>query len=401
MSASERLRAAQEQQMLLIEKDSTKLCDHILFWEAVRTENGLLYAARQKGITTLNGFPVPALAVSSSKAKQAIEMQLLLTELLNTTWGRDAWTLTDTSYERYLLEPKCTLKKGPRVVEVMYDNDPANRMCYTAWSLLYMRTPAGWLFATGGADECGLYYTDMTAVRHYYDFFGRDAARYGSTGTWTVRDQDRVFYSGPLSLRPESGWSEPAERPEDSPDRAVPYPSAGTPSGFGPIRSSQYRSRTHSRPSPYGSNQCQGVLLRCDSTSSLSSPVSVGLERGEEGEETPPSPDSTDVVTPPSTPPDPNKFSLFKTSGGQQCLLLSGSGNQAKCFRFRMKKGHRHKYVHCTTTWWTVGDEGAERRGQASLLVTFDSPTQRELFLKTVPIPESMTVQGLTVQADF
>ncbi|ABV27563.1 E2 [Capreolus capreolus papillomavirus 1] len=405
-AASERLLAAQEQQMELIEKNSQCLADHVIFWETVRSEQVLLYAARKKGLTMLGMCPVPACSVSAEKAKQAIEMQLLLTEMLETPWGQLPWSLCDTSWDRYVQEPKKCLKQGARIIEVEYDGNSSNKTWYTAWSALYMRTSTGWELYTGSADGLGLYFASMNGARTYYEFFSKDATRYGTTGTWIVRDGHNVFHSpsGPsphLRHNLEGLWQhnyDPVSRGTDAPDRAV-FDSSPRHSPFhGPFRAGQDRNRTAGRPSPYSSHS-SGSAAGSNSSPALPSAVPLGDQRGEEGD-SPPSPDSTEVTSQAAAAAAVT-FNLFGTEGAHQCLLVTGNGNQVKCYRFRIKKNHRHRYRDCTTTWWTVGDEGSERQGNATVLITFISPDQRRDFLKAVPLPPGMVARGLTVTPDF
>nr|AAV54058.1 E2 protein [Deltapapillomavirus 2] len=405
-AAKEQLLAAQETQMTLIEKDSTELKDHIDYWGAVRREQGLLYAARQKGLLMLGLNPVPPCSVSAEKARQAIEMQLLGEQLKESPWCNEPWSLCDLSWERYQAPPAETLKKGARLVEVEYDGSSTNKTWYTAWNSLYLRKPdeEGWETATGGADADGLFYTTMSGTRVYYELFERDAARYSTTGTWTVRDNDRTYHShsAPSYSRDsvEGPWTTGGRergRPTDSPDRAVLHTPPGGHAVHGPVRACENRGRSINRPTPYSAPQSPRSGVGPDSTSPLPSPVPTVLERGEE--DNPPSPDSTDVI--PNPKPKEPRFSLFGSSGGLPCLLISGTGNQVKCYRFRVKRWHRDKYHHCTTTWWAVGEQGSERQGDATVIVTFKDPSQRSVFLQQVPLPPGMSAHGVTMTVDF
>nr|AGR88556.1 E2 protein [Bos taurus papillomavirus 2] len=410
-TACERLHVAQETQMQLIEKSSDKLQDHILYWTAVRTENTLLYAARKKGVTVLGHCRVPHSVVCQERAKQAIEMQLSLQELSKTEFGNEPWSLLDTSWDRYMSEPKRCFKKGARVVEVEFDGNASNTNWYTVYSKLYMRTEDGWQLAKAGADGTGLYYCTMAgAGRIYYSRFGEEAARFSTTGHYSVRDQDRV-YAGVSSTssdfrdRPDGVWVA-SEGPEGDPagkeaEPAQPVSSLLGSPACGPIRAGLGWVRDGPRPHPYyfpaGSG---GSLLRSASTPVQGS-VPVDLAPRQEEEENQ-SPDSTEEepVTVPRHTSDADGFHLLKA--GQSCFaLISGSANQVKCYRFRVKKNHRHRYESCTTTWFTVADNGAERQGQAQILITFGSPGQRQDFLKHVPLPPGMNISGFTASLDF
>ncbi|AKB94038.1 E2 [Bos taurus papillomavirus 14] len=411
-AACERLCAVQDVQMQLIEKNSSLLTDQIAYWNAVRHENMLLYAARKKGVTCIGHCRVPHLAVCAERAKQAIEMHLALQELQKTQWGRDTWSLTDTSWENYMSEPTRSLKKGARVIEVEYDGNASNRNWYTVYNLLYMRTEDGWFFATGGADGNGLFYTTMSGERTYYDFFSRDAARFSATGAYIVRDSDRV-YSACSSTSSDSrdgidGLWVSQEGPEGDPagKEAIPAQSVsplyGTTCGSA-VRGSVGRIRAGVRSHPYCVPLSQGLPQCRITSSSVSSTLSLDLERGEEEQETQQQeqPDSTETLDEPARPRATPTFNLLHPTGPQICALVAGNANQVKCYRYRIKKSHRRRYKNCTTTWWTVADQGAERQGEAQLLITFDTSEQRSDFLKSVPLPTGMNIRGFTATVDF
>ncbi|AXQ00534.1 E2 protein [Okapia johnstoni papillomavirus 1] len=402
--ARQLLDAAQEKQMVLIEKDSTHLNDHAEYWKCVRQEMTLLYAARTKGLQLLGGFPVPALQVSECKAKQAIELQLLCGELMQTEWAKDPWTAADISWERWCSAPARCLKKGPQLCEVMYDGNPENVNLYTVWTWVGMRSSDGWSSATGGADASGIYYQTMAGKRTYYETFDTDARRYSVRGRWEVRFNGHSYQSHPSSPSRDQvdGTWEPSTHSRGGEEAvpAEPPPSRTDRASSGPCRGSSFGIRFGARPHPYHVPVCsRESQLRATSTP-LPCQVSQILERGEEVQEEPQSPDSTEIED--ITPCDPgveSGFSLFKP-GGHCCLLLQGSANQVKCHRFRVKKKHRSLYQNVTTTWQAVADEGSSRQGQSCLFYTFESHTQRTLFLKTVPMPNGMSVQKLRVMLD-
>ncbi|ADZ53052.1 E2 [Camelus dromedarius papillomavirus 1] len=425
--AAERLLATQEAQMELIEQDSPSLSCHVKYWGLVRAEMALLCAARLKGHKVLGLCPVPPSSVSTAKAKQAILMELELKSLQETQWGRDAWLLTECSYETYSAPPTCTFKKLPRIVEVMFDGNPANRTWHTCWEQIYTRQPDGWVCSKGGADGEGLFVQDSNGGRAYYQYFADDAKRFSATGQWTVIDKDECFVSSTTSTasefsdsnyrQTETGGSTrgpPAEtvctgdtvdgqagRTERTSPRlgqtAVSSVSHTYPLEspcVGPIRKRNYRPATHSAPVTF--LRCSGPGELLPAVPTLPCPVQKSLARTSEGPETPPSPDSSQASAAGAT----SEFELF---GGQKnaCLLISGNANQVKCHRYRLRKYRRKRYEHITTTWWTVSESGSVRLGSATILVTFSTPTQREDFLKAVSLPCGMTVKPISVMCDF
>ena len=83
---SERFNALQDQLMNIYEAAEHTLETQIAHWTLLRREAVLLYYARQKGITRLGYQPVPTLAVSEAKAKEAIGIMLQLQSLQKSTW---------------------------------------------------------------------------------------------------------------------------------------------------------------------------------------------------------------------------------------------------------------------------------------------------------------------------
>ncbi|ACU27448.1 E2 [Canis familiaris papillomavirus 5] len=72
-------------------------------------------------------------------------------------------------------------------------------------------------------------------------------------------------------------------------------------------------------------------------------------------------------------------------------IVLSGPSNVLKCFRYRAKQMHKGCFCMISTTWYWAGD-GSERIGNARILVTFSSNSQRAEFLDRVRLPSSVTL---------
>lgn len=393
--ALQRLLAAQNAQMEHMESASTSLADHLLFWSAVREENTLLHAARRKNVTALGLFPVPTLATSAAAAKAAIEMELILKELLQTPWATDPWSLSDVSRELYLAPPKHTLKKKGRVAEVMFDGDPNNRNWYTVWEEVYMRLDSGWIKATGCADETGLYLKMPGGGKQYYTLFAEDAEQYSVTGSWQVADRDQTFTFPPACRDGVDGTpGPPGHRPAATPGGAPAEPNS--PSRCDPPGPDRRDStgRRGWRSHPYILPGSKGVLVTSSGTSSVQSPVSEVPEPvPEEVLCGPSSPDTTGSVDPSDC------FDLFHGLLAAPCLLIHGSANGVKCLRHRLKRHHRRRFGCVTTTFWAAGDEGSQRDGLATIMVTFTSEGQRQNFVDNVSIPANMTVRKIAVHA--
>lgn len=404
--------------MACLENGSNSLVDHIKYYAAVRQENALMFAARRAGVKTVGICPVPSLQASAARAKSAIEMQMMCQELLGTVWGKDSWSLSDVSQEMFMAPPSFCFKKGPRIIEVTYDGDENNKNWYTAYNLLYIRGESGWNFATGGADGEGLFYT-MNGVRTHYLWFREDAARYSTRGTWQVVDRDQIYQCAVSSTSCDSsrdavdgaddgadeGNSEGANTGE-TPLAAQPNTGAGFSSGPGAIRNSQSRVRGSLGANPYPLPLRSGLSLCTPPASPVPSPLSLVLERESEITEAPPSPDSSHnpppVISDPEGPGTDAQegFQLFSKAEKTYCLLLSGGANCVKCLRWRLKRYHRGRFKTITTTWWATGNEGFERKGDATILVTFCSWEQRRCFMDIVSIPTGVVSKVVSVSAD-
>ncbi|QMS92577.1 early protein E2 [Camelus dromedarius papillomavirus 3] len=420
-----RLSATQEVQMQMIEKDSLSLTDHITYWDAVRRENVLLCAAKHKGVHRIGPWPVPPRCISTQKAKEAIEMSLELASLAETEWGREDWPLSSVSYELYAAPPSKMFKKSPRIVDVMFDNNPGNRNWYTCWEKFYMRTPDGWRCTQGGADGEGLYYRDLHGDRIYFKYFADDAKKYSTTGQWQVKDKEESFVSSTTTSETPLSNSRPsaaAGRPPGPTGRAstdqtdgeaplpglhtdltgpgptacvsVPHPDLVVAPCVGPIRKRSHRPTT--RAVPYTPVRGPGRPSVLSTTGGVQSAVPESVARPPEIHETPPSPDSSEIAVGLSE----STFDLFSPSTTQPCLLIQGTPNQVKCYRYRLRKHHRTRYAYCTTTWWTASDTGSERHGQATILLTFSGQKARADFLTSVSLPFGMTVKSISVTCD-
>ncbi|QYI89519.1 E2 early protein [Bos taurus papillomavirus 32] len=407
-AALERLLSAQETQMSHIENPSTSLGDHLEYWGAVREENALLHAARKRHVRFLGPCPVPTLATSADAAKFAIEMQILLSELLQTQWGKDAWSLGDVSRERYTAAPAYTLKKKPRIAEVVYDGDEANRNWYTVWGEVYLREKEGWTLTVGGVDELGLYYT-MHGQKMYYQFFSEDAERFSATGHWQVTDRDQSYVFPPTSMHRDTpdgpGRGEPEPRSADGasasegPFAAEPVTSSRCASGGPPGRVLSTGQRGGARHHPYGVPGGKGVSVPSCSAPSLQSAVSTYYPQASQGGSRASSPDTTANGGVTGANQDEGGFDLFQGLLTSPCVLITGNGNKVKCYRHRLKKHHRQRFTYVTTTFWATGD-GSDRHGHGTILVTFPSTDSRQLFLDTVSIPAALTARSVTVSAE-
>ena len=202
---SKRFNALQDQLMNIYESAPDTLESQIEHWQTLRKEAVLLYFARQHGISRVGYQPVPVLAVSEAKAKQAIGMVLRLQSLQKSEYGSEPWSLVDASAETFRSPPENHFKKGPISVEVIYDKDKDNANAYTMWRFVYYQDDDDkWHKSASGVNQTGIYFMQGT-FRHYYVLFADDASRYSTTGQWEVKvNKETVFAPVTSSPPPDS-----------------------------------------------------------------------------------------------------------------------------------------------------------------------------------------------------
>lgn len=403
MAAISRLTSYIEKEMDLIELDSHQLSDHVTYWETVRKQETLKYAAREQGLHRLGMHVVPPCSVSATRAKQAIQMQILCSSLMQTRWANEPWTLADTSWERFTTPPKEFLKKQARVVEVIFDKDPSNRVWYTVWDACYYVTDYCWVKTRCSADSTGCYYFDMSGDRVYYHYFEKDAQQFSRTGVWEVLTENCLISSSTHPGDVEVDGIPPdlavrGRRPGEPQDPSTGVHSADRAQPSSPVCSttsshSDGESRSGLRQRGYlspGRARDSGLRPSRRGSSGSLSPGLADVPSGRE-EEVPV--DSSDQAR------SAHSEEQLLTAQQQPCLIVTGSVNQVKCFRHRCKSYHRRKYCNATTTVQIVG-QGKERKGKALMLLTYTSSEQRDIFMETVSIPRGMQLQKMTMHAE-
>ncbi|AQR57910.1 E2 protein [Molossus molossus papillomavirus 1] len=166
-----RLDRVENRQLDIYEKDSADLSEQIAYWELVKEEHLILFAARKAGYQRLGPRVVPSLQVSERNAKDAIEMALVLKSLAQSPFARERWTLRDTNRELYAAPPKFCLKKGGSHVHLLLGGDPENMVELTAWEEIYCQNEDGtWEKKRGQIDFTGLFYKDDQIRFYYWDF---------------------------------------------------------------------------------------------------------------------------------------------------------------------------------------------------------------------------------------
>lgn len=373
--------------MTLIEEGQEDIESHLRIWDLHRRTYLLMYYARSKGYKNLGLQPLPVLAASEYNGKNAIAMQMLLKDIQKTPFGREKWTLGETSVETVLAtEPKGTFKKKPYIVDVWFDNQQQNAFPYTNWrEIIYQDSAGNWQKAEGKVSYDGLYYTEENGNQVYFQLFATDAPRYGLTGQWTVHVENEILYppvtssSGPQPVYAAADQStDSGTRVRQGPDKenvdtnegrqAESSPSTGL---RRPREASPEQSRK--RPRPDSTDGGGGGGRR------------RGGNRGESGEGSWPSPEQVGTRHTGTPRRGLSRVGrLQEDAWDPPIILVKGPPNPLKCWRNRCCQRHSDLFVTATSCFkWIKGGQHGSR-----LIIAFKSPAQRAEFLNNVHIPK-------------
>ncbi|CAA52552.1 early protein [human papillomavirus 32] len=374
---AKRLDACQEQLLELYEEDSKHLEKHVQHWKCLRIEAALLFKAREMGYAQVGHQIVPALEISRAKAHVAIEIQLALETLLQSTFGTEPWTLQETSYEMWHAEPKKCLKKQGRTVEVVFDGNPENAMHYTAWTFIYVQTLDGtWCKVYGHVCYAGLYYI-VDNMKQFYCNFKNEAKKYGVTGQWEVHDGTQVIVS-PASI--SSTTTTEAEVSSSGLTELVQttdlYNTTPTPTTI-----------TRSNCDPDGTD---GILYK-DPT-----PTTPPRKRYRQSLQPPTKHLQHYGVT--NVPVDPGSQRVTSDNNNNQrrnpcgnqttpVIHLQGDPNCLKCLRWRLKKNCSHLFTQVSSTWHLTEKDYTRDSKDGIITIHYYNEEQRDKFLSTVKLP--------------
>ena len=396
----ERFDVLQDKLIDIYEAGSTNLDDQIEHWNVVRQESVLMNFARRQGLNRLGMQQLPALAVSETNAKNAIMMTLYLKSLKESPYAQESWGLSDTSLELFLAAPIHTFKKQGFSVDVLFDRDEDNLYTYTAWKYIYYQDDDGeWHKVESGIDYDGIYYEAVDGHNEYYVKFEDDAPRFGKTGQWTVKYKSRTI-SASVTSTSRSVLSSPSSSQEfgqQSSDTVGPAPQPKRFRVSGPIEPERISTRSFSstvsktteKESPKtryrrGGRKGESATTRSTRTTSR------GARRRVEHDY--PTPGEVGSIHRSVERSHLTRLGQLQREAWDPPLaLLRGPANTLKCFRFRCFKKHRGLFSTISTTFSWVGD-GAQRLGNARILIAFESTTQRARFLEIAVLPKGTQV---------
>lgn len=418
MDLNQLFESLQDQILSLYEQENTDLESQLTHWRLQRRSYAVQYYARKQGLKRLGLQPVPSLASSEAKGKEAVEMTLLISGLLQSPFANESWTLQDTSAELVLhTAPQRTFKKLPFMVEVWYDNDASNSFIYTNYKLIYVRDEQdNWYKTEGKVSYDGLYYEEANGDHAFFKLFADDAQLYGSTGFWSVRFNSHILSPPSSSSRPPPGSSSiiVLDSDEDEPVSTEAGDSIPGQTSNRPIKSPQpeeetERDRRRSSESP----QTSGVRVRSGERQGQgkgqrepgSPPVKrakadssggdrrrgargggTGGGRGRGGGSAPTAAEvgrgHISVAARGLTPLE----RLQAEARDPLIIIVEGPANCLKCWRYRISKQNDY-FANCTSVFkWLRGTCSAY---DSRILLSFKSDKQRHKFLTYVRIPKN------------
>lgn len=368
--------------MTLYESAPNTIDAQIEIWELIRKENVYYYYGRKEGYKHFGLQPIPVLSVSEYKAKEAIQQVLLLKSLKQSQYGREEWTLTNTSAELTHTQPKNAFKKNPYIVDVYFDHKAENSFPYTNWDSLYIQDDNDeWYKTPGLVDINGLYFEDKYGVKNYFVIFATDAQTYGTTGEWTVyyKNQTISTSSASTSQGSLSGSFEGSSRGVVSSSRdAIPAPETprrqkgeeGRASSTTDTPPTLRRRRRRPSGQQRESSTTRTKRRRLEAETSAVSPGQVGSRH--------------------TSVPRRNLSRLERLEAEAKdppVILVTGAANQLKCWRWRCKKAKVPCKCISTVFSW-AGNSSDNCAHNHKMLIAFVSREQRELFRASVKFPQ-------------
>nr|ART66893.1 E2 [Bat papillomavirus] len=430
----DRLDSTQETQLKIYEKDTKSIRDLIIYWDAVERENLLLYAARQKGISHIGITVVPPRQVSEERAKDAIKMKLVLESLADSPFGREEWTFTDVTIERYMTNPSQTFKKDPKIVRVNFDGDPENANLYTGWGKLYFPTDSGWKKTKSYVTHRGIFYVDEDGNNVYYVEFDNDAQLYSSSAYYEVYYKDKlVDLQKPVPLSPVPPGGDTSKfsvcrGPSSRGSACSPHLGTEGRTRETFVSPPQKRVRWHEPPSP--AKVSSGVSHKRSPRQvpgSASTPPHSPNKRGGRRRGRPSRGRSSPALrSSPGSPSGVRRAASAVSGGGASSpvpasrvgrnhqtpprgaggrlerliaeaqdppvICLSGTINSLKAYRSRCKAQYSKYFVYISTTFNVQYADVPRKLPLGRLLIYFSNTEQRELFLQKVRIPVTIRV---------
>ena len=371
---TERLDALQKALSDLIEAGSTDLDSNIQYYDLLRKTHVLEYYCKKEGYSNLGLHHIPASRVSEHNAKTAIHMGLVLRSLAKSAYAAEPWSLQDTSSDLFASPPKNCFKKGGYEVTVWFDDDKDNAFPYINWSYIYYQDSEDkWHKTEGKVDYDGLYYIEHDGSKSYFLLFYEDSVRYSKNNVWSVHYKNEHIYLPVTSASRRAGHGSPPQTSSHATRDTSPNPPP------------------HRRRSPQATESSSGSSQRQQQST-------IGRRRRREGESTTskrrrrlgggsgvPSPDEVGRSHRSVTRTNLTRLELLQAEARDPVLiLLRGSANQLKCWRYRCHP--KCGSVTFSTVFKWVSDKSEYPEGR--MLLAFGSVGERDSFLQKHTLPK-------------
>nr|QAB13911.1 MAG: E2 protein [Human papillomavirus] len=387
---TDRLDALQSALIELYEEAPTDLASQIRHQDLLRKQSVLEYYCRKEGYTQLGLHHLPVLRVSEYHAKQAIQMGILLRSLQKSAYGKESWTLQETSADLYNSPPRNCFKKGGFDVEVWFDKNPLNAFPYTNWSWIYYQDEKDeWQKVPGLTDYNGLYYEEKNGDRNYFLLFEKDASRYGNTNEWTVN-----FKNEQLSLPTNSAARRSAGDLPQLPSSVLdqqPSTSRHTEAPSSDKRGEEQTAKKGAGATPRKSGRRRrGGEGEQTSVKRRRRDGGGGGTHKEGGNRSAPTPDQVG-----SSHRSVDRTGLSRLDRLQKeardpfLILIRGPPNKLKCWRYRCNSKCDPAFQYMSTVWRWVTDDAVGNEGR--VLISFGSREDRDRFAKTTIFPKDTT----------
>lgn len=381
---TQRFNAIQDNLLNLIEQGAEDLDSQIKYWNLVRQENVYLYYGRREGLTHFGLQPLPVTTVSEYKAKEAINMVLLLQSLKKSAYARETWTLQNASAELINTQPRNCFKKQPYNVEVWFNNDRNNSYIYINWDFIYYQDSNDvWHKVPGLVYYYGMYYSEVGCEQVYFALFDTDDQRFGGTGNWSVHFKNKTLiaptsssnsyssHSGKNSSSTVSSSTENTVSTSESP-RRIQRPEVGSSTE----ETSTLRRRRREREStPEGRATTPAKRRRGGGGGG-------GIERAA------PSPEA--VGSRHRSVPTSHLSRLARLQEEARdppVIIVTGPPNVLKCWRYRKRNQNEFPVLDISTIFTWVGRNNTNSN-KGRMLVAFEDSKQREQFVKHVTFPK-------------
>ena len=347
----------------------------IQYYDLSRKFHVYEYYCKKEGYSHLGLHHIPATRVSEHNAKTAIQMGLVLRSLANSPYATETWTLQDASSDLFASPPKNCFKKHGYEVTVWFDDDKDNAFPYTNWSEIYYQDGEDqWHKTEGKVDYDGLYYTEQDGSKSYFILFFEDASRFSKTNKWSVHfKNEHIYFPVDSASRRAGRASEPQEldtiahptrntETESSPNRRESLQT--TEGSAGPSQSFPTLRRRRGGEGKSTTNKRQ---RRTGGGSGVPSPETVGSSRRSVARS------------------NLSRLARLQEEARDPALiLLRGSANQLKCWRYRcnLKCGST---TFSTVFKWVSPESDLQ---DSRMLLAFPSIGERDLFLKNTHFPK-------------